>query len=213
MFKFLKIISYPFIILFLLFSTYCLYNAISWAVMHSKIYLWFIIGFGTYIMLKGVLQKNLDFLETFTHELTHTIVGLVFFQKIHSFHATNGEGGAISHSGKMTDNPFILLAPYCLPVYTFALLILRLWITSKALWIIDLLIGLTFGFHAIAMKKQIGRFQPDIQYHGIFFSYLFIGAFILFHSALIIWSMRSGIDCALAHWLNCFVYVWKILIR
>ncbi len=78
--------------------------------MHQKTYLWFIIGFGAYIVLKGSLQKNLVFLEIFTHELTHTIVGLVFFQKIHSFHATNGEGGAISHSGKMTNNPFILLA-------------------------------------------------------------------------------------------------------
>ncbi len=213
MFKFLKIISYPLITLFSLFSIYCLYNAISWAVMHPKAYLWFIIGFVAYIVLKGLLQKNLDFLETFTHELTHTIVVLAFFQKIHLFHATNGEGGAISHSGKMTNNPFILLAPYCLPVYTFALLILRLWITIKALWIIDLLIGLTFGFHAIAMKKQIGRFQPDIQYYGIFFSCLFIVAFILFHLILIIWSMRSGIDGALAHWLNNFVYVWKIFMR
>lgn len=213
MLKLFKIISYPLLLLFLLFNAYCLYIAISWAIMHPKVYLWFISGLGAYLLLKGLFRKNLDFLETFTHELTHTIVGLTFFQKIHSFHATNGEGGAIYHSGKMTNNVFISLAPYCLPIYTFALLVFRLWITIKALWIIELLIGSTFGFHAIAMKKQISRFQPDIQNCGILFSYLFIWVFILFHLTLIIWSMRSGIDGALTHWLNNLANVWKILLH
>lgn len=212
MLKLLKIISYPLLILFLVFNTYSVYKAVIWGLLHPKVYLWFAIGFLSYLVLKGLLRKNHNFLETFTHELTHTIVGLVFFQKIHSFQATDSKGGAIYHSGKFKKNVFISLAPYCLPIYTFALLIIRLWIASKFLWIFELLIGLTVGFHIITIKKQIGRYQSDIQDCGIFFSYLFIWAFIMLNLALIIWSMRSGIDGAIIKWWQNLVYVWGVII-
>jgi hypothetical protein len=195
--------------LFLAFNAYCVYKSGNWAVMHHKVYMWFAIGFVAYLILKGLLRKNLDFLETFTHELTHTIVGLSFFQKIHSFQATNGEGGVIYHSGKMQNNVFIALAPYCLPIYTFALLIIRLWVESKSLWIIDILIGLTVGFHFCTIKKDLSQSQPDIHGCGEIFSYLFIWAFILFHLTLIIWSLRNGIDGAFVHWWNNLIYVYE----
>lgn len=212
MLKLLKIISYPLLMLFLAVNTYSVYIAVSWGVMHPKVYIWFSIGFTSYLVLKGLLRKNLDFLETFTHELTHTIVGLLFFQKIHSFQATNGNGGVIYHSGKLQNNVFITLAPYCLPIYTFALLIIRLWIASKSLWIFEILIGLTVGFHSVTMKKQIDSYQSDIQIFGLFFSYLFIWAFIMFNLALIIWSMRSGIDGAIVKWWQNLMYVLRVLI-
>jgi hypothetical protein len=213
MLKLLKIISYPLLMLFLVFNAYCVYKSGYWAVMHPKVYMWFAIGIMAWVVLKGIFRKNLDFLETFTHELTHTIVSLMFFQKIHSFHATNGEGGVMYHSGKMTNNIFISLAPYCLPIYTFALLIIRLWITSKSLWIFEILIGLSVGFHFITIKKDISPRQPDIKGCGIFFSYLFIWAFILFHLALIVWSMHSGIDGAFVKYWQNLVYVWEVLIH
>jgi hypothetical protein len=176
--------------------------------------MWFSIGVAAYLLLKGFLRKNLDFLESFTHELTHTIVGLTFFQKIHSFQVTDGKGGLMSHSGKLqNNNVFISLSPYCLPIYTFALLIIRLWIASKSLWIFEMLIGLTVGFHAVTIKKQIGKYQTDITSCGIFFSYLFIWAFILFPLALIIWSIRSGIDGAFVKWWQNLFYIWKLLIH
>jgi hypothetical protein len=213
MFQLLKRISYPLLITFGLFNAYCVYKAGSWAALHPKVYMWFTIGFVTYLFIKGMFRKNLKFLETFTHELTHTIVGLVFLQKIHSFQATNGEGGEIYHSGKLQNNVFIKLAPYCFPIYTFTLLIFRLWIASKSLWIFEMLIGFTVGFHAVTIKKQIGRRQTDITSCGIMFSYIFIWSFILFHAALIIWSMRSGIDGAFVRYWQNVVYVCKLLIH
>jgi len=209
MLKLLKIISYPLLMLFLAFNAYCVYRAGDWAIMHYKVYMWFAIGFVAYAVLKGLLRKNLDFFETFTHELTHTIVGLMFFQKIHSFQATNGDGGVIYHSGKLQNNVFIALSPYCLPIYTFALLIIRLWIASQSLWIFEILIGLTVGFHFFTIKKDISPNQPDMQGCGKFFSYLFIWAFILFHLVLIIWSLRNGIDGALVRWWNNLIYVYE----
>jgi hypothetical protein len=49
-------------------------------------------------------------MQTFSHELTHTIVGLMFGRKIHAFRATAGEGGEMCHSGGRFNATVILLS-------------------------------------------------------------------------------------------------------
>ena len=200
MFVILKFISYPILLIFLAVNVYCVYKAGADVIQYYKAYLWFAVGIAAYFAIMPLFRKNLSFFETFTHELTHTIVGLIFFQRIHYFTATSGEGGIMEHSGKHTNNVFIALAPYCLPIFTFALLIFRIMIKTEYLQFFDVLIGLSVAFHFVAMIKDIRPNQTDIKTCGYVFSFLFISAFILFNTSIILWSIRNGIGGAFVNW-------------
>jgi xanthine/uracil permease len=198
----IKLISYPILLLFLAVNAYCVYKAGTDVVQYYKAYFWFAGGIVAYFVTIPLFRKNLKFIETFTHELTHTIVGLIFFQRIHSFTATNGEGGLMEHSGNNTNNVFITLAPYCLPIFTFALLLLRIMIKPEYLRLFDVLIGLSVAFHFVAIIKDIRPNQTDIKNCGYIFSYLFILAFLLFNGSVILWSIQSGIGEAFVNWCD-----------
>jgi len=200
MFLILKLVSYPILLIFLAVNAYCVYKAGAGAVLHYKTYLWFAAGMVLYFAVRPLLRKNLCFIETFAHELTHTLVGLFFFQRINSFTVTNGEGGVVEHSGKHANNVFIALAPYCISVVTLFLLIFRFMIAAESLWGFDMLIGLTAGFHFVAMIKDISPRQTDIKESGYVFSGLFILAFLLFNASIILWSIQGGFGAAFVNW-------------
>ena len=140
-----------------------------------------------------LFNKNLEWLRTFSHELTHTVVGLMFLRKIHSFEAGQGEG-VMSHSGGLRIGTiFISLAPYCLPLFTFPLLFLRELSATNSLYIFDIIIGLTLAFHIGCFRSQIGRHQTDITSVGVFKSYLFIFAMWVVNLTIILMSTRMGV--------------------
>lgn len=138
------------------------------------------------------LSRNESWAQTFSHELSHTVVGMMFLQKIHSFKAEE-DTGEISHSGKGYGRIFITLAPYCLPIYTYAFILLRLTAASNMLYIFDILIGFTLAFHIICFWKQTRPYQTDIQRFGNLRSYLFIVAFWVFNASVILLSIRKGV--------------------
>jgi len=209
--KFTKKITFLLIIIFLLLSTWQFFETTFWLVVKSsKLYLWFSIGIVIYIIIRRLsfLRKNAKWFETWTHELIHTIVGLLFLQKIHSFRAGDG-AGEIYHSGHFSRNIFISLAPYCLPIYTYIFCILRLLSASKSLWIFDLMIGLTLAFHVVCFLKQTRSYQTDIREFGLITSYFYIASFQLFNATIVLLTIKVGI------W-NAFIYqtthFWKIII-
>jgi hypothetical protein len=73
-------------------------------------------------------------------------------------------------------------------------------IAMESRWFFDMLIGLTVGFHFVAMIKDISPHQTDIKECGYVFSYLFITAFLLFNASIILWSIQGGIGAAFAKW-------------
>ena len=61
---------------------------IGWDWGHDGNYVGLVVGFGAYIVLAILLRlfrlgHNMKWFMKFTHELTHTLVALVFFAKIH----------------------------------------------------------------------------------------------------------------------------------
>lgn len=185
--------------------------AAQWMTLHIKIYKWLLIGFAIYYVIRLIpfIRKNEEFLQIFSHELTHTIVGLLFFQRIHSFQA-NEQEGVVWHSGRKIGSLFISLAPYCLPVFTFGFLILRIIGANKSLYIFDLLIGFTLAFHCLCFIKQTRPYQTDISSNGYMLSYLFIVCFLLFNITIILLSIRKGIINAN---LYLFPNYWKDLLE
>jgi len=175
---------------------YVLYKTIVAGIDHLKIYMWLFIGMGAYFLLRLLFRKNETWLQTFSHELSHTIVGLFFFKKIHAFQAKEG-AGSIEHSG--TNNIFISLAPYCLPIFTYLFLFLRLLADPSKVYIFDIIIGFTLAFHLLCFIKQTGKWQTDITNQGVFLSYLFIITFILFNVSITLLTVRMGVLDAFVH--------------
>lgn len=173
----------------------------SW-IGNLQLYMWTEIGFVVFVIVKRFLKENLEWFETFTHELTHTIVGILMFRRIHTFQANNNNG-LITTSGNEKTLVFVDLAPYCLPIYSYILLAFRAIATHQFLWCIDLIIGLTLAFHFFCFKKQTGSYQPDINKRPLYFSYTYIATAILFNVCVILISYWSSKNVFTSLWYVC----------
>lgn len=163
------------------------------------VYQWTGIGVVAFFVLACVFNKNLNWFATFSHELTHTVVSILLFRKIHSFQAGRGTG-EISTSGNSNTLVFVDLDPYCLPVFTYFLLALRMMMVKDMLMYYDVLVGLSIGFHAYCFKSQTGSYQSDINKHPLYFSYLYIATALLFNVSVILVSYWKGKNVFTAFW-------------
>ncbi|MFI3331544.1 MAG: M50 family metallopeptidase [Rikenellaceae bacterium] len=196
----MKFISYLLILIALTLSIIEFIPTITWGYSHLSTYYWMLYGMGGYFLMHLILfRRNIKWMQTFAHELSHTLVSLMFLRKIHSFHVEEGTG-AIVHSGRRRfGDIFISLAPYCLPYFTFLFIFLRIVGASNMLYIFDLLIGFSFAFHLSCFWRQTGSYQTDIQQHGLIRSYLFIAAALIFNTTIILLSIRLGIVKAVCY--------------
>lgn len=156
-------------------------------------FLWFGLGALVFPIINRYMRKNIEIIKTFTHELTHAITALLTFRRIQSFHAEEKKG-VIYTSGSEKTRFLVTLAPYCFPIYTFPLLILRCLVMKSLLPIMDVLIGFTAGLHIVCFKEQTGNYQPDINRHPIFFSYTYIIVVLLFDISLILLSYEPTLN-------------------
>ena len=62
-----------------------------------SLFQWAAVGFVSYSIIRRFLNKNILWFETFTHELTHIVVAMLFLRKVHSFHAEEGSGVVSFH--------------------------------------------------------------------------------------------------------------------
>lgn len=165
-------------------------------------YLWLCVGMMSFVLIAIIFfRKNLDIMQTMTHEGAHMLVGGLFLRKkIYEFNAKSSDTlkqndntlGYVS-SNAQSANIFSTLAPYMLPYITFAMVFFRLMIKNECLPIIDFIIGFTLMFHFSCWKKDMRIDQSDIQRCGVFRSYLFIWTFIFFNLAIIFYSLGGGI--------------------
>ncbi len=140
----------------------------------EKIYGWLLFGIIVYFLLRMIIRSKSSFIETFSHELTHTIVAFLFGRKVHSFHVEDSGSGVIFTSGNNYSLIPVALAPYCLPVFTYLLLAFRCIVGDNYLWLCDIGIGMTLCFHYYCFKTQIGNHQTDINQYPLSFSYFYI---------------------------------------
>jgi len=163
--------------------------------------MWLGIGMVGFIIIAALFfRKNLDIMQTMTHEGAHMLVGGLFLRKkIYQFNAKSSDSLSQNdntlgfvQSNARSHNIFSTLAPYMLPYITFAMVLFRLMIKNECLPIIDFIIGFTLMFHFSCWKKDTRPDQSDIQACGVFRSYLFIYTFVLFNLAIILFSLGGG---------------------
>ncbi len=208
--KFRKFITIFLLVISIVIAAFEFYRTIVYAVnatmndLYSG-YLWVGVGFVVYLVMhRFVFRKNIDIMQTMSHEGAHMLVGALFLRrKIYQFNAKSSDSltygdntlGFVSSSRK---NGYIsimsTLAPYMLPYLTFLLLLFRLMIKNECLPIVDVIIGFSLMFYILCWKKDTRRDQSDIQLCGVFLSYLYIITFLLFNISLIIYSVSGGMS-------------------
>lgn len=214
---------YPITVLLLALAIVELIPTFGWVCNHISVYQWMLYGMAGYFVIRKLpfISRNEQWLQTFSHELSHTVVGMMFFQKIHSFHAEEGQG-VVWRSGRSIGDIFIGLAPYCLPLFTYAFLLLRIIGSSNMFYVFDLFIGFTLAFHIVCFWTQTRPYQTDIQKQGYVRAYLFITVALCFNMTIILLSIRKGIVGAVTYlfprywndmvgWWNTIVGWWHLL--
>lgn len=168
-----------------------------------SIYQWVGAGLAAFVVIHAFVKKNMTWLETFSHELTHIVVALLFFRRIHSFHAEEGSG--VVYTSGTTQKGLIpmALAPYCLPIFTYILLSIRSLMDFHGMWFFDIVAGMSIAFHISCFKHQTGNYQTDINQYPLFFSYLYIYVARLINICIIIVAFYP-------HY-NVFTSVWRLL--
>ena len=208
--KFRRFITVFLLIIGLIIAAFEFYRTIVFAVNASMSdlysgYLWMGVGFIIYLIFhKFFFRKNIDIMQTMSHEGAHMLIGALFLRrKIYQFNAKSSDSlsygdntlGFVSSSRSSNRiNILSTLAPYMLPYLTFLLLLFRLMIKNECLPIIDVVIGFSLMFYFLCWKKDTRRDQSDIRLCGVFLSYLYIATFLLFNISLIIYSVSGGIS-------------------
>ncbi len=154
-------------------------------------------GIAIYLLVRWLIKRtahgwqNLRWFETFSHELTHTVVSILTFREVYTFNAGK-QTGRISSSGGDFSLFLTSLAPYCLPIYTYFFFIMRPIIRDEFMWLIDVIIGVTMGFHAACFASQTGNYQTDINRYPLVLSYTYIVAMLLFNVCVFVDAMSPG---------------------
>ena len=144
-------------------------------------------------------KNNFQWLMKFTHEFTHLIFALLFFRKISRFKVDKDES-YVSYSNGWLGYFTITLSPYCVPIFTLAMLPWRFTtdVSSEVfLAVIDFLIGLTYAFHICCWVKQTRLHQTDIIGPGIIRSLLILATVHILNFCLIIMTPSSGVIIAI----------------
>lgn len=208
--KFRRFITIFLLVIAIIIAAFEFYRTIMYAVNASmnKLfsgYLWMGVGFIVYIIFhKFLFKKNIDIMQTMSHEGAHMLVGALFLRrKIYQFNAKSADSlsygdntlGFVSSSRNSNRiNILSTLAPYMLPYLTFLLLLFRLMIKNQCLPIVDVIIGFSLMFYFFCWKKDTRRDQSDIQLCGVFLSYLYIITFLLFNMSIIIYAVSGGVS-------------------
>lgn len=139
------------------------------------------------------IRHNVHWLMNFTHEFTHLFFAFLFFRKIHRFNVDRDDSH-VSFSGGWLGYHAITLSPYCVPIFTLALLPWRFTSDQDVyLHVIDILIGITYAFHLCCWIRQTRLYQTDITGPGVVKSLLCITTFHILNFCLVLQTPTSGV--------------------
>ena len=128
----------------------------------------FLIGAAMFVPLWSVARRYIrapvEYLATLEHELTHILVGLLFFKRPLSLRVTAREGGEVVLSG---GNMWVILAPYFLPTLTVLLIPLSLVLPRSYEPALLAILGATVAYHLLSTWSEVGVMQSDFLRAGV----------------------------------------------
>lgn len=200
-------------ILFLPFLGYgfgmAFYEIISKSNFSSNRLIFFGIGFAAFAVFWLLFSKFLEVFCTFEHELTHLIVGLLFFKRPKSFKVTFTKGGHVElYGGK---NFLVTLAPYFLPTVCYLLLPFAWILPKESLPIYFGILGAASSFHLFSGWQEFHFGQSDLHDAGIAFSVLFLPVANLMFFGGILTLVINGNEGFFSFWKQGFQNGFSLL--
>ena len=197
-----------------------IWTRVGWNLRYPGNYVGLTVGFLAYLIPLALMfiprfKHNLAWMLKFTHELTHTLVALLFFRKIHEFVIKGGDCYASSLPPKIGNKVItfgyvpITISPYCIPIFTFMLFPFRFAGDGHYMVVFDALIAFTYAFHIHAFVIHTRYYQSDIKNCGKARSTAFIAFVHAAVLALILAIPKGGVLKAVNR-VFC-VYPWQIL--
>ena len=152
-------------------------------------------GFAAYalfmfFLISPKIRHNLNWFMHFTHELTHTLVALLFFRRIEEFLVSRRDCHVKYQKSRIGYVP-ITLSPYFIPIYTFMLFPFRYFGAPQYMFVFDVMIAFTYAFHIHTFIKYTRYTQSDIEGCGLVRSTAFI-SFVHCAVLALILSMPTG---------------------
>lgn len=187
-------------------------SRISRIAFHKYLGIGFVVFFASFIFPR--IRQNVRWMMTFSHEFTHLLFALLFCRKIHRFNVDNKDSH-VSFSAGWFGYHAITLSPYCVPIFTLALLPWRFTTgttTPTFLAAIDILIGFTYAFHICCWVSQTRLYQTDITGPGIVKSLLCIATFHLLNFCLVVLTPSSGVVLAIQRVFWDFPKEWVLML-
>ena len=174
-----------------------MYVSAGWDLGAKGNYAGLFVGFIAYglFLLSTIIPRvrhNLNWFMKFTHELTHTLVAVLFFAKIREFVVKDRDCYVNYKAGPIGYVP-ITLSPYCIPIYTFMLFPFRFAGDSHYMIVFDALIAFSYAFHVHSFIKQTRFRQPDIENCGKPRSVTFIAFVHMAVISLIMATPKGGV--------------------
>lgn len=127
-----------------------------------------------YVLVHVAFRRPIA-LYVFGHELTHALAALLSGYKVKSLFVSE-KGGEVELSDT---NVVVALAPYCVPLYTAAVVAVYLVVDHYAgfsrppVWF-GVGVGATSAFHVALTVYALRQHQPDLRHAGVFFSWVAI---------------------------------------
>lgn len=181
---------------------------------HTGNYVGLVAGFVAYGVFATTLwvlrmRHNLDWFMKFTHELTHTLLALLFGRKIYEFIVRGRECHVRYNTGLGIGYLPITLSPYCIPIYTFMIFPFRFAGDAHYMIIFDALIAFTYAFHLHSFIKQTRFTQSDIENSGRARAVAFLAFTHLAVLSLILATPKGGVLKAIGRVF--WEYPWQII--
>ena len=164
--------------------------------LHRNLLLGFVAFFALFLIPR--VQSNVRWLMKFSHEFTHLLFAILFFRKINRFKVDDTDS-YVSYSSGWFGYHAITLSPYCVPIFTLAMLPWRFTLSAGSIYltVIDALIGFTYAFHISCWAKQIRLSQTDLIGPGKVKSVLCIVLFQIINFCLVAMTPSSGVMLAI----------------
>lgn len=193
----LVLLFIPVLVKAILYDAWGMIYAYKWEWWKDGCFIGIIAGFALYGLFTLTLkiprvEHNLNWFMNFTHELTHTLVAVLFFAKIREFVVKDRECYVSYKAGPISYVP-ITLSPYCIPIYTFMLLPFRFFGDSHYMVVFDILIAFTYAFHVHSFIRQTSSEQTDIQGCGLARSAMFITFVHMSVISMILATPKGGV--------------------
>jgi hypothetical protein len=165
-----------------------------------------------FVLLLLSRDRGRSFAHTFEHELTHLVVGLLFFKSPSQFKVGKQDGETYL-SGS---NFVISLAPYFLPLWAMIPLLLLPLLNPAGTFGALALLGFLYGLHVYSTIHEFGFYQPDVKEHGRIFSLLCVATLNLVMLGIITGAVASGYPGIAEYFRYCaqaVVHGWQFVMQ